>query len=261
MATEQPNFDMTREEAEELADSLARALNAVEIPCVLWGDYLLSLWGVLTVTHSLDFVIPDASLAAAKEVMMTSKQLTQPLIACPDTATCPGNSAGSSTPPPAFHLHIQGACHHLSTTTVRLFLQSETLWFLPPLSALLASPRAHPLPVIACDLSVLPPSDTIRDSNGAFVSGQTVVLVPKTEIMLEAYMRIMGRDWGTPLFYEMDVCYMSLYVERYGFVDPDLLPPPFGALYKAFTKETMPMVDVMVALRRAMGLPPVDLAA
>lgn len=51
MDTPQPKpLDMRREHVEELADSLARAFNAVEIPCVLWGHYLLSLWGVPTYT-------------------------------------------------------------------------------------------------------------------------------------------------------------------------------------------------------------------
>lgn len=192
--------------------------------------------------------------------MKDSTQLTQPLNACPDTATCPQNSAASRKPLPAFHLHIQGAWNNLSTTTVRLFLQSETLWFLPPFEAFLASPRERPLPeylILASDTTILPRNRS-GYGNGAFTSDQTVVLVPKSEILVEAYMRIMARDLWTPLTSYENLNYMAQYVEEPGFMDTELLPAPLRGVYEAFRDLSMPMMDIMKNLRHAVGLPPVD---
>jgi hypothetical protein len=50
MAQDQSNYVMSRREAEELADSLAMALNAAQIPCVLWGHHLLQAHGIPTYT-------------------------------------------------------------------------------------------------------------------------------------------------------------------------------------------------------------------
>ena len=140
---------------------------------------------------------------------------------------------------------------------VRLFLQSETLWFLPPFSASLASPRAHSVPeylVLACDTTILPRG---RDGhgNGAFLLDQTVVLVPKSEIMVEAYMRMMARDWGTPLCSLENLSYMSEYVEECYFMDPELLPEPLQEVYIDFRELEMPAFDIMKKLRLALGLP------
>lgn len=142
---------------------------------------------------------------------------------------------------------------------VRLFLQSETLWFLPPFSASLASPRAHSVPeylVLACDTTILPRG---RDGhgNGAFLLDQTVVLVPKSEIMVEAYMRMMARDWGTPVSNYENLGYMSHYVQECYLMDPGLLPEPLEEIYWDFKELAMPMVDIMKKLRQALGLPPV----
>jgi hypothetical protein len=40
MATGRKSFDLTDDATEELAQSVARALNAAGIPCVLWGHFL-----------------------------------------------------------------------------------------------------------------------------------------------------------------------------------------------------------------------------
>jgi hypothetical protein len=50
MATGRKNFDLTDDATEELAQSVARALNAAGIPCVLWGHFLWRTHGIPTST-------------------------------------------------------------------------------------------------------------------------------------------------------------------------------------------------------------------
>jgi hypothetical protein len=75
--------------------------------------------------------------------------------------------------------------------------------------------------------------------------------------MVEAYMRIMARDWGNSLSSYENLIYMSQYVEERYFMDPELLPEPFKEIYMDFRELSMPIIDIMKKLRQAVGLPPV----
>ncbi|KAL2017208.1 hypothetical protein VTK56DRAFT_2415 [Thermocarpiscus australiensis] len=253
-AIESPTI--SEEKAEELVESLARALNAAEIPCVLWGHFLWATHGVPTYIGSLDLV---TSLAAARDIVTTG-HFSQRLVACPDTTTClDGTSPNRTHPHPAFHVHIEGVTNPSSLSAVCLFPQSETLWFLPPLSPYLASPRAHPLPrylALACDRTALPPFQ-IGMGRGAFDSDQTVVLVPKVHVLTEALMRIMARDAGKIVggYAVQHFAYIDLYVHQCGFLDIGLLPEPFGKIYEEFREGPVPTRDIILQLRRAVGVP------
>lgn len=209
--------------------------------------------------QSLDLVIPDAMLAAATEVISTSKDLTWTLGACPDTTTCPNSQPNRHWPVSDVHLHIEQTDPRV-TAAVCLFPQSKTLWFLPELGASLANPRANPLPrylALASDPTALPPFE-IGMGRGLFRSDQTVVLVPRAHILTEALMRIMARDHGKSAGMHAGaiVGYMSLYVERRGLLNISLLPEPFGVLYAAHTKdESVTGRELMVRLMRTLGMP------
>ena len=203
-------------------------------------------------------------MAAASEILTTGTYTQSPvpaLVPCPDTTTCPFTSADRPHAPCSFHVHFEGATHRLITRAVCLFVQSETLWFLPPLSASLASPRADLLPrylALASDLTALPPFQ-IGMGQGVFGSDQTVVLVPRVHILLEALMRIAARDHGkvvggTSMAYVM---YIPIYVEKRKILDLDLLPVPFKDVYKGWTddKEPRPFRDFTLMLLRALGVP------
>jgi hypothetical protein len=79
---------------------------------------------------------------------------------------------------------------------VSLYVQSKTLWFLPPLGPSLASPRANPLPrylALASDPTALPPLE-VGKGKGIFSFKETMVLVPRAHILTEALMRMMARE-------------------------------------------------------------------
>ncbi|KAL2019188.1 hypothetical protein VTK56DRAFT_9988 [Thermocarpiscus australiensis] len=253
------NLLISDTKAEQIVDSVARVLNAAGIPCVLWAHFLWATHGVPTYIPQLDLVIPDASLAAASEAM-TAGRFSPPLIACPDPTAClDGSRPDRKHPHTAFHMHIEGTTPTRTVACVCLYLQSETLWFLPPLSPRLASPRTCQLPpylALACDRTALPP-DEIGMGRGAFLSDQTVVLVPKAHILTEALMRIMARDSGKKFgsWAGTHFAYISIYVHDRGILDVDLMPEPLANFYKEFRSGLVPYADIMVRLRRTLGVP------
>ncbi|KAK3302628.1 thioredoxin reductase [Chaetomium strumarium] len=237
MATGLSYVSIGEDRGEVIIDSVARVLNAAGVPCVLWAHLLWSTHGVPTYVPQLDLVIPDAGLAAASEAMMTGS-FSPPLVACPDPTTCrDGSSPERRHPHTAFHMHIEGTIRVQAISCLCFYVQSETLWFLPPLSASLAKPRECPLPRYL-----------------AFA----VVLVPKVHILTEALMRIMARDHGTRVgsCCVQHFLYIPIYVEQRGILDISLLPELFEELYKQMT--TGSPADVAKAslkLRRNLGAP------
>jgi hypothetical protein len=207
-------------------------------------------------------VVPDAELAAAGNVISAASAIADlpwTLIACPDTKTCPKNDPDGTWPTPTFHLHIDGQRPD-DTSTVCLFLQSETLWFLPPFGTSLANPRANPLPrylALACDQTALP-HYAAGLGNGYFTSDQTVVLVPKAHILLESGMRITARDYDKRAgnYASVIINYMNLYIRSRGFLDIDLLPGPFRWLYKTMNDSSKHSpLEWQVKLMRMCGVP------
>jgi hypothetical protein len=94
---------------------------------------------------------------------------------------------------------------------------------------------------------------------GVFDSDQTVVLVPRAHILLEALMRIAARDHkkNKSIFAISHVMYISIYVEKRGLLDLDLLPVPFKDIYNGWTddEEPRPFRDFTLILLRALGVP------
>ncbi|KAH6632099.1 thioredoxin reductase [Chaetomium tenue] len=253
MTTEQP---IAATLLQIFSDSVATALNAAGIPCLLWNHYLWQAHGICVLVPSVDFVIPDGSVEAAKEVMTTS-HFSKSVDACPDTTKCSeGNAPDRKYPHPSFHMHSNGR-------GVGFYVQSETLWFLPPLDATLANPKANPLPpylAFACDRTALPPGAP-GIGMGTFDSDETVVLVLKAHILTEALMRIMAAHAGKIIgtYAIQHFCYIEEFVEGRGFLDIDLLPRPLADFYRAF-KDNPAFGLVLKELQRALEVPvrPVD---
>jgi hypothetical protein len=222
---------------EALIVSIAIALDTAQIPCVLWGHCLLQVHGVPTIIGSVDFVIPDDHLQAASGVLNALALANDSLLTpCPCPNECSKTAPTRPTPPPSFHTHIYD-----SSVSVGLYLQRDTLWFLPPLNSTrdyLSSPTTRDLSsasspfILASDQTFLPPWRPGRAS-GHFKPRQFPVLVPKAHVLLEAYIRIYARDVGTMIgsFAITMVSYMEMYVDRDGFLDVDQLPDVIKTLY------------------------------
>lgn len=150
---------------------------------------------------------------------------------------------------------------HTPEFIVGLYLQSETLWFLPTLDDSLLSPRqintSSPF-VLASDQTVLPPWRSGRGS-GVFQSGQHPVVVPKAHILLEAFMRLYARDVGKRIgsFGMAMIAYMEEYVDDDGLLDANQLPEPLKTSYGVLRKGEMPVRRWTLELKEALGLPAV----
>lgn len=202
----------------------------------------------LTHSKSIDFVIPDICLGTGIEVLTHLNSVTP----CPDSNVCPASSPQRQTPPPTFHAHVD------SEVTVSLYLQSETLWFLMPLDRSLASPKEVTLPssfVFASDQTVLPPCRPGRGS-GFFKPGQYPVIVPKSHVLLEAFMLLHARNWEKRIgvFAMPMIAYIEEYVDQDGFLETEQLPEPLVSFYKELREGTKPVRQWTEELEEALGL-------
>ncbi|KAK7421631.1 hypothetical protein QQX98_002098 [Neonectria punicea] len=233
--------------SEKFVASVAQALNAAHVPCVLWGHYLLTVHGVPSIIGSIDFVVPDPCLQMGAEVLAQFSNLAS----C-SNAACLTSSPERPTPPPSFHVHIKS-----SEVTVSLFLQSETLWFLPPLDNRLLPAENLDLPpsfILASDTTVLPPWRPGRGS-GVFTSTEIPVVVPKSHILLQAFLLLHARDAWNPArgFSISMIAYMEECVAADELLDANQLPELLRKLYMELMGGKTPVRQWTKELQRALG--------
>lgn len=150
-------------------------------------------------------------------------------------------------------MHIKG-----SEITVALYLQSTTLWFLPPLDGSLSSTKNLRLPshfVLASDQTVLPPWRPGRGS-GVFKSDSDSVVVPRSHILLEAFLRLYARDTGKRIgsFAMSMIGYMEEYVDDDGLLDANLLPEPLKQFYEELRHGSKPVRQWTREFKEALGV-------
>ncbi|KAK3371706.1 hypothetical protein B0T24DRAFT_706756 [Lasiosphaeria ovina] len=236
--------------SEAFVACIAQALRTAQVPNVLWGHCLLNVHGVPSVIMSVDFVVRDDCLDVGAEAIGHVKGVAP----CPDPAACPSSSPTRPTPPPSFHVHCED-----SELVAGLYLQSDTLVFLPPLDHSLLHPTKLELPphfVLASDQAVLPPWRPGRGT-GLFKSSRDLIVVPKSHILLEAYMRLYARDFGKPVgnFGMAMICYLEGYVDLDGLLDIQQLPGPLKTLYVELRDGRKPVRQWTNELRDALALP------
>ena len=201
--------------------------------------------------QSIDFIVPDYQLQAAAKVLSDSDTLEP----CPDINVCLAGPHNRCTPPAAHHVHVHG-----SEITVEIFIQSETLWFLPELDQSLVFPPTldlHPYFVFASDKHTLPPERLGRWS-GAFQEDFVPVLVPRAIVLLEAFLRIYAGDRGKKIgsFAMQMICYIEEYVDDEGYLRESRLPEPLQTLYVELEEDKMPVRQWLENLRAALGVQP-----
>lgn len=212
--------------------------------------------------------MPDDRLRVAAKTLLATFSL-RPLTPCPDSATCPASSPSRYTPPTAAHLHIEG----VSEIPVGLYPQSDTLWFLPPLddNSVIAVARGDaaanttttttttkvpPYFCLASDSTILPPWRPGRGS-GVFQAGYHPVLVPRSHVLLEAFLRLYARDVSKRIgsFGMAMISYMEEYVDDDGLLKAELLPEPLKRLYGELRAGLTTMRQWTHDLQEALGVP------
>ena len=173
---------------------------------------------------------------------------------CPDQVLCTVSRSTRPTPPPSQHFHLKIE----PEISVCIYLQRDTLWFLPPLTKLLLPPQLHisPYYILASDASILPPPYEPGRGSGAFSPDTYPVVVPKSHILLEALMRIYARDAGTTVgqFAMPMICYIELYVDGDGYLDLKQLPEELERLYLELKSGTVPVREWQAKLKQAVSV-------
>ncbi|OBT92627.1 hypothetical protein VE01_09832 [Pseudogymnoascus verrucosus] len=191
---------------ETLVASISHILLRCNIPCVLWGNYLLTIYGVPSIVDSIDFVVPD-DLVVAADSALQNKGLAD----CSEAESCTAVVETRTSPPPAAHFHID------AEMTVSIYTQSSTLWFLPglALNQIFCSPDF----ILASD-SRLPPPRPGR-GHGAFQNSPLPVYIPIAHRLLEAFVRLVTKSPNRKYkcFAIAMVTYIGEYVDGDGLLD------------------------------------------
>ncbi|KAG5946271.1 hypothetical protein E4U59_004165 [Claviceps monticola] len=194
--------------------------------------------------YSMGYSRPPQELSTSTRCCFPAQMAT-----CKD---CRNVSPKRLTPAPDSHLHIEG-----TKVPVGLFVQSVTLWFLPPLEAALITPDQGQLPppyALASDESILPPWRPGRGA-GVFKSKAYPVVVVRSHVLLEAFMRICARYSHTLAgsFSKSMVIYVSMYIDDDGYLDLKKLPEPIVSSYLAYTTTSISGRQWLAELRQMFG--------
>ncbi|KAF7198320.1 hypothetical protein HII31_00059 [Pseudocercospora fuligena] len=239
--------------SQEFVTVIAETLSESNVPCVLWGHCLLNVHGIPSIISSIDFVVADEQLKLSIGALATR---TSDLFACSQPESCQSSSQHRCTPPPTFHMHVQD----VPEVTVGIYIQSATLWFLPPLTKTLPGVHkksATKFPFIsASDSRLLPPWRPGRGS-GVFTNKKgSLVMVPRAEVLLQAFMRIYARDSEKQVgsFAMAMIDYVEEYIDEDGLLDVTQLPEPFKTLYQQLKSGVMPVRQWTRALKAALDV-------
>lgn len=225
--------------------SISRILLRNNIPCVLWGNYLLTIYGVPSIVdvsspltclmktatnimQSIDFVVPD-NLITAAETSLQNKGLDH----CSDPETCTAVAETRTSPAPTAHFHID------SEMTVSIYAQSSTLWFLPclALNQIVCSPDF----ILAPDSSLPPPRP--GRGHGAFNTSPFPVYIPTAHRLLEAFVRLVMRSLKGQhrCFAIAMITYIGEYVDGDGLLDERRVESRCREFYSGLKNGRKPM--------------------
>ncbi|KAI0905540.1 hypothetical protein F4823DRAFT_133966 [Ustulina deusta] len=227
--------------------SISALLAGVGVPSILWGEYLLNVYGVPSIIGGIEFVVPDDKMPLAVATLKGSS-----LCPCPDLDACVVSGDSCPFPVPAFHMHIQGP-----EVDVSLRAHSETLWFIPPPNNPSGSKRemvAKPNPCyLEASSPELPPWRHGR-GHGAFSSHGSPVLVPRAHVLLEAFIRLASafREDYCHYFLNM-ITYMSEYPFTDGLINIDLLSEPCRSFWDGRKQGKLTVRQLMDNLQRDLG--------
>ncbi|KAI0153188.1 hypothetical protein GGR57DRAFT_148229 [Xylariaceae sp. FL1272] len=223
---------------EALVKSLSQTLISTGVTPVLWGDYLLTIYGVPSFVGGLDFIIPDAGLPGAISALKETENLSM----CPDPHTCPVSLEKDLPLVPSFHMHLGTPA---SEIYVALWPHSVLLAFVPEAnnsgeSDVPGSQFISPY-ISATDTSKLPPRRLSR-GRGVFSKGGGEVTLPSSHTLLEAYIRLASAYLDGPgPFYLSMITYVDEYIEEDGLLDEKLLSGPARKFWKGWQQGQLSM--------------------
>ncbi|EZF10800.1 hypothetical protein H113_08077 [Trichophyton rubrum MR1459] len=203
---------------EPLIHAVSRLLDSNGVPNVLWGNYLLTVYGIPSLSNDASFAIPDDKIPRVRKLFNSAAGL----VSCADQNCIIVTIR--SRPPPTNHFHLD-----TEDTHIYLYPLSEVLPNIPSI------PDAGDKIISASDLGCLP-GPIIGYGKGAFAPEYSSVLVPSISCFLEAclvnYAHLARGIEDNPgcchdLHYMSWASYLVQYVHPRGYLNLDLLQPVF----------------------------------
>ncbi|KAF3394146.1 hypothetical protein F1880_005527 [Penicillium rolfsii] len=176
---------------------VSQVLNAAGVPNLLWGNYLLSVYGVPTITEDVAFVVADEHTAMASSALKEAD-----FSPCRKGSSCP-RSPGFQARPPAEHLHIN------EDFVISLYKKSDMLWKFGVFGGCQFEQSPHILSASDVRLPLAVPGR----GRGRFSQEFPFVRIPSAATFCEALILLICRDYDT--VYETYWLAMLTYILEY----------------------------------------------
>ncbi|XWW98690.1 hypothetical protein V2A60_006692 [Cordyceps javanica] len=176
---------------------ICQILNSAGVPNVLWGNYLLRIYGVPTIVEDVAFIVPDDRITAASTALAQAN-----LTPCANKSNCDGRYRFRARPA-VEHFHLSGVF------VLSLYQKSDTLWELTDLDSPTSENAASILS--ASDPSL--PSAAPGRALGRMLSEYSAVRVPAIAKFCESLLLLMCRDYDTT--YESYWMVLLTYIVEY----------------------------------------------
>ncbi|CAP91518.1 Pc13g04490 [Penicillium rubens Wisconsin 54-1255] len=231
----------------DLVTSISCLLDAADIPNLLWGNYLLTIYGVPTVVdvsislqrsvvgtllilrQGVSFVVPDTLIEISYSTLSKAGFLP-----CTQSSDCPYSNT-LRCPPPVTHLHIDDE-------------KSDVLWEFPDFE--IASHNNNSDIWCASDTR-LPPASLGR-GQGRFPPHLYSVQIPSALRYCEALILLLCRDYGSvcETYWMAILTYMLEFVDGTDILDEEGLSEGYRPFYRALKQADSRMYLLLEELRR-----------
>ncbi|PLN82444.1 hypothetical protein BDW42DRAFT_80989 [Aspergillus taichungensis] len=161
----------------DLIGSISSLLSTAGVPNLLWGECLLTVYGVPTIVDGVSFVVPDALLETGLSTLSHAG-----LASCTQDAQCPFVNSVIPYLATAQHLHLS------DDLVLSLHRKSDTLWELPDFEI-----DANNEDIMSAADTRLPPAILGR-GEGRFPPRLSGVRIPSAVRYCEAIILLLCRD-------------------------------------------------------------------
>ncbi|KAL4971054.1 uncharacterized protein BDV14DRAFT_194835 [Aspergillus stella-maris] len=218
----------------DLVSSVSNLLTEADIPNILWGNYVLSIYGVPTMVEGTFFVVPDEQVDVAGSLITEAGFLK-----CSKPLECPFSIAPYSPNP---HMHM----HMTDDIVVGLHRKSVILPRFPDLK--IACDDSSPDTMYASDTRL--PEYFVGRGGGRFLE-PTSVRVPTPLRYCESILWLYCRDYATQLdsYWSVVITYLTEFVEEAGIFNKEDLGEGYKELYYGFYQGRMAIMRLLEEVR------------
>ncbi|KAL2812502.1 hypothetical protein BJX63DRAFT_396506 [Aspergillus granulosus] len=215
-----------------LVASISSLLDDVNIPNLLWGNYLLTVYGVPTIVDGVCFVVPDTLIDIAFSTL--AKAGFQP---CSSPVDCPHQKWQQ----PYIHLHLN------DELAIKLHRQTDILWDFPELET--AFHKTNQDIMLASDARL--PQATLGRGRGRF-SYPTSVQILSASRYCEALISLLCRDYDTIFasYWMAILTYIVEFVDGTDVFDEESLRDGYKQFYHALKLGDPIRFSILKNLRR-----------